>query len=926
MSLHSVLETGKKKFLKGNGFVKKHILRDEPWTIRKAVTLSFTVLATLFITSIFFFFVAVTVFSIGLPDIGDVDKTPISTEILDRNGTPLYTIHGEENREYVAYEKISPNIINATISIEDNGFWTHHGFDFGGIAKAVLNKVFGIGQARGGSTITQQYAKNAFLTREKSVIRKIRELILAVKIEQKFDKKKILELYLNEIPYGNNTYGIQKASETYFGKNAADLTIGESAILAAIPQLPSYYNPYGNQGHSSLNRNFSPEEIEKRNIQKEADLEEDEYTRGLLGKTVAIDEKQNVYIAGRTDSVLKRMEQLGYITSKEKDEAWKETQTIQFKPYRDSVRAPHFVFYVKELLEKKYGKEVLENGGLKVYTTIDWKLQEVAEKTILERGDANEKNYKATDAAALFIDPRNGQILTMVGSRDYFNDAIAGKVNVTTRPRLPGSSFKPFVYAQAFLNRYSPATVLYDTPTKIGTTDNPQNYDGKYYGPMSMRKALPQSRNIPAIKAYWMAGEQTGIINLVRQMGIEGLDLNHDYGYPLAIGAGEVKMTEMVTAYSVFANNGKKPTLNPILKIENSRGEVLDEWKQEKMPEMPQVLDPQVAYLINNILSDNSVKLSNSLIIPGHDTATKTGTSTNTTKSKGNALPVDLWVMGYTPEIVGSVWVGNAKGDPMTNGADGSTVSAPIWKTIMTEALKEKPNTPFLKPEGIQSVSVSSATGLRPGPNTPKDKISTELFASFAVPTEVENIFFTEKIDKRNNLKANDFCPTEVIEERTFQNHKDPIDPFGNWVNGIKEWYKNKEDGELGIPPTDESPLCKEEFAKKKPEIQILSPGAGSIITGNQIPVQTEIQSKNGIKKVEYFFGDTPRFVRNSAPFDEGTIKIPKYIKPGEEYTIKVRITDQYDYTRESSIMIRLANPPESPEDPKRTPAEAEVL
>lgn len=911
MSLNSVLESGKKKFLKGNGFVKRHILRDEPWTVKKAITLSFTILATLFITSIFFFFVAITVFSIGLPDIGDANKTAISTEILDRNGTSLYTIHGEENREYVPYDKISPHIVNATISIEDSGFWTHHGFDFGGIAKAVLNKVFSIGEARGGSTITQQYAKNAFLTTEKSIIRKIRELILAVKIEQKYDKKKILELYLNEIPYGNNAYGIQKAAETYFGKNAADLTIAESAILAGIPQLPSYYNPYGNQGHSRLNKTFSPEEIEKRDIQKESDLEENEYTFGLLGKSVALDDKRNVYIGGRVDSVLKRMEQFGYITKKEKDEAWKETQEIQFRPYRDSVRAPHFVFYVKEILEKKYGKEVLENGGLKVYTTIDWNLQQLAEKTILERGDANEKNYKASDAAALFIDPRNGQILTMVGSRDYFNDAIAGKVNVTTRPRLPGSAFKPFVYAQAFLNRYSPATIIYDTPLKIGVRDNPQNYDGKYYGPMPMRKALPQSRNIPAVKAYWMAGEQTGIINLVHQMGIEGLDLNHDYGYPLAIGAGEVKMTEMVTAYSVFANNGKKPTLNSILKIENSKGEVLEEWKQGGMPEMPQVLDPQVAYLINNILSDNSVKLSNSLIIPGHDIATKTGTSTNTTKSKGIALPVDLWVMGYTPEIVGSVWVGNAKGDPMTNNADGSTVSAPIWKIIMTEALKDKPNAPFLKPEGIQSVSVSSATGLRPGPNTPKDKVVTELFASFAVPTEIENIFFKEKVDARNNLKANSFCPKEVIEERTFQDHKDPIDPFGNWVDGIKEWYKSKEGGGTGLPPTEQSPLCKEEFAKKQPQIQIINPGAGSIIIDNQIPVEVQIQSANGIKKVEYFFGDTPRFVRNSAPFNQGTIKIPKYTKPGEEYTIKARITDTYDYTGEAAITIRLGFPTE---------------
>lgn len=896
---HSVLD-------KGTNLIKKHVLHEEPLTIKRAITLTFTLAATLFITGVFLFFVAITVFSLGLPNIENIDRIAISTEIFDRNGIPLYTIHGEENREYVPYEKISPNIINATIAIEDSEFWDHHGFDLGGIAKGVLSEFFRIGKRRGGSTITQQYAKNAFLTPERSLIRKIRELILAVKLEQKYEKKKILELYLNEIPYGNNAYGVEKAAQIYFGKSATDLTMAQGAILAAIPQAPSYYNPYGNNSHSSVTKTFTPEEIKDRNIQKEEDLNSDEYSRGLIGKTATLDENHKIYIAGRTDTVLKRMMELGMITENEKQEAWEETQRIIFKPYRDSIRAPHFVIYVQELLEKKYGKEILEKGGLKVFTTLDWKLQEYAEKIILERGEANEKNYKATNAAALFADPKTGHILALVGSRDYFNDEIKGKVDVTNRRRAPGSSFKPIVYAQTFLNRYSPATVIYDTPVKIGSTDEPQNYDGKFYGPITIRRALGQSRNIPAIKAYWMAGEQNAIIDLAKKMGIESLNPNFDYGYPLAIGAGEVKMREMVTAFSVFAANGKKPELTPILKIENIKSEIIEEWDPELPNKFPEVLDPQVAYLVNSILSDDSIKLSQHLTIPKFSVATKTGTSTNKTKSKGAAYPMDLWIMGYTSEIVGAVWIGNSNGDPMTNNADGSIVSAPIWKEIMTKALERKQNTPFTKPEGIKEMTVSSATGLLPGENTPKEKILADVFASFAVPTEVENVFLKKKIDARNNMLTNDFCPQEIVKELTFQDHKDPIDPFGNWGNGIRDWYKNKEGEEFSVAPTKESPLCEEKYAKKSPKIIILFPAAGSQLKPGGIEVGVEIEAQNKIKKVEYFFEDTIKLILNRKPFNKGTIKIPKYAKPGKEYSIKAKVTDQHDYTAEGSVMIKI--------------------
>jgi membrane peptidoglycan carboxypeptidase len=906
-SRRSILETGKSSVDKGKHFIKKKIFQNEPITHKRFLKMAIGWTGTFLIATIFTSLFAITVFSIGLPDLNDAHKVSLSTEILDRNGIPLYSIHGEQNRNYVTYDKISPNIVNATIAIEDSEFWTHSGFDIGGIFKGVIHEFTGLGSRRGGSTITQQYAKNAFLTPERSIIRKIRELILAVKIEHKFDKKKILELYLNQIPYGNNAYGIEKASQVYFGKSASDLTLGESAILAAIPQAPSYYNPYGSHAYSTITKSFSQEELQSRPLSKESDLKEDEYDFGLVGKTNIVDTNHKVYIGGRADLVLKRMVDVGLITEEEKNAAWKQTQQVIFKPFRESIRAPHFVMYVRELLERKYGKEVLENGGLKIYTTLDWKLQDVAEKTITARAEGNEKTYKATDAAALFVDPRNGQILTMVGSRDYFNDEIHGKVNVTQRPRLPGSSFKPIVYAQAFLNRYSPATVIYDTPTKIGVTDSPQNYDGTFQGPMPIRRALPQSRNIPAIKAYYMGGQQGPIIDLAHKMGIATLDSTRDYGYPLAIGAGEVTMQEMVTAFSVFANMGTKPVLNPILKVENSQGEILEEWKEDQTQKFEQVLDPQVAYLIDDILSDPTYKLSQNLSIPGHTVATKTGTSTNKTKSKGNALPMDLWVMGYTPQIVGSVWVGNAKGDPMSSGADGSNVSAPIWKAIMTEALKDKPDEPFAKPEGIKTVSISTGTGLLPSDKTPKDKIKSDIFASFAVPTEVDNTFFSGKVDIRNKLLANDNCPPEFVQDETFQEHKDPIDPFGNWIDGINQWFAGKGEENGGSLPKEESPLCKPEYMQNQPTITLITPPSGSTIGGEAIFIQTNIDAKNGVKKVEYFFDTTPRLVKTSAPFNEGLIKIPRFANSGEIHTIKVKVTDTYDYSSQAVTEIRIA-------------------
>ncbi|MBI5152631.1 penicillin-binding protein [Candidatus Peregrinibacteria bacterium] len=878
--------------------------KNQEWSIKKVFALTISVFTALLIGGTILFFLLIAVFSIGLPDVADVQNLSptLSTEIFDRNGTSLYTIYGEENRKYVDYDKISPYVIDATIAVEDEHFWEHKGFDVGGIAQAIFHELTGIGAQRGGSTITQQYVKNVFLSPKRSYTRKIKELILSVRLEQHYPKQKILEFYLNQIPYGNNAYGVGKAAEIYFSKTPAELNLGEAAILTSLPQAPSYYNPYSTHKYSSLTKTFTVKELTNRDIQKESDLEDSEFSRGLIGKLYILDDKHKVYVQGRTDIVLRRMRDLGYINEAEKNEAWQQTQKTEFTPLRKSIRSPHFIFYVKELLEQKYGKEIMERGGLKVYTTLDWNLQEQAEKIIADRAENNEKTYKTTNSAAIVIDPKQGQILAMIGSADYFNDDIDGKVNVVIRPRLPGSSFKPIVYSQVFLNRYTPATVLYDTPVKLGP-DEPQDFDGKFMGPLPIRMALGKSRNIPAVKAYFLAGEQKQIIDLAAKMGITTLDQNHDYGYPLAIGAGEVKLIDMATAFGVFANSGKRQDLYPILKIENAKGDIIEEWKDREPIE---VLDPQAAYLITNILSDQSVNIGERLNISNHTVAAKTGTSTNKTKAKGKAYPVDLWTIGYTPSYVVGVWSGNSDGSATSYNADGYNVSAPIWKEIFTYLLKDKPNEQFPVPEGIKHVSVSTLTGLLPSDKTSPDKIRDEVFASFSIPTEIENSTYELEIDARTNKIATPYCPKEFIIKKTFQNHSDPIQNTA-WQAGIQKWLEmNKDTADVyGIAPTETCSLHTAETAQKQPTITILAPSAYSEIGNENIDVLVSYSAVLGLEKIDYYFDGRVKY-SDSSGTNRITMKVPRYAESGKKYLMSAKIYDKAGYTTEYAIEVKV--------------------
>lgn len=870
----------------------------------------------LFLAGIILFALLIVVLSIGLPNVTDLKNLNAaqSTEIYDREGELLYTIHGEEDREEVSLEEIAPTLIEATVSLEDGDFYEHSGFDIWALGKVGLYEVFGIGTPRGGSTITQQYVKNTFLSAERSYTRKAQELILALRLERAFDKNQILELYLNRIPYGNNAYGIQKAAEIYFDKNAADLNLAESVILAALPQAPSRYNPYGDNRNSHLLKDFTVEELEGRNIETVEDLEIEEHIRGLIGQNIELANGKTLYLPGRTDLALMFMEREGKITKAQKEETLAALQTIEFNQNFKAFQNPHFVLYVKEQLEEKYGKDVVEQGGLKVYTTLDSELQSVAEETAFKQGEANEKNFNANNVAILTINAKSGEILAMVGSRDYANDEIDGKVNVVFRPRQPGSSFKPIVYAQAFYNGYAPGNIIYDVPTTVGP-NRPSNYDGQFQGQISVRRALAQSRNIPAIKAYYLAGGQDSILDLAEKMGITTLNSSHDYGYPLALGAGEVPLSEMVTAYATFASGGKKPELNSILKVENANGDILEEWEQREFEE---VLDPQVAFLINSILSDKGQAVGSRLFVNGKTNAAKTGTSTKENKQDagGSVRPSDGWVIGYTPTIVTGVWIGNTDGTGMSYNADGYTSASGIWNTVMTKALAKMPNEPFPVPEGIKKISISKASGKLPSANTPQDFLTADYFASFAVPTEVEKSFVEVEIDRISGLLATEYTPEAAREKVVYQNLSDIADMF-NWNAEVRAYYQDSTDIEagvrLGLPPSEYDNIHTAQTALRAPSIVITNPVTQGEISEGNLQISVEVTAENGIETVEYYIDDEKKYFTSTAPYT-GNILISRFFQPGSKHLIVAKVIDSMGYSAQSAVEVKVSRKKEDDE------------
>lgn len=854
------------------------------------------------------FATAIAILSIGLPDVRDLDSLSVaqSTTIYDREGNVLYVKFGEENREYKTLNQISENLVKSTISIEDSQFYTHPGFDMFGFARAAFNNLTG-GSQQGGSTITQQYIKLTFLTPEKSYIRKLKELILAVRLEESFDKDTILEKYLNKIPYGNNAFGAEKAAQIYFAKPAKKLTIGEAAILAAIPQAPSYYNPYGPNRLSRLSGNTTSEELMSRNVTSESDLRDNEIKRGLIGQYIEIG-NSTIYIQGRSDLVLRRMVETGAITEKEKSDALEEIHNIEFNKYKQNIKAPHFVLeYVMQQLEEKYGTELVEQGGLKVYTTLDPNLQEIAEEAIESRAESNEKNYNVKNAALVSINPQNGQILAMVGSRNYFDEEIEGKINLATSFRQPGSTFKPIVYASTFLNRYSPASVIFDVPTPFGSAW-PKNYDGQFQGPITLRKALGQSRNIPTIKAYFLGGEDEKILELAKKMGVRFMNEDIYYGYPLSLGSAETTLLSMTTAFGTFANGGLHYEPVSILRVENSQGEILEAW-EDKMGD--EALDPQIAYLITSILSDQSVAVGPNLKISGQINAAKTGTSNR--KNGSVYLPHDLLTIGYTTQIVTGVWAGNnddRKDGTLAASAAGYTVATPIFKEFMEKALSDSPSEDFPIPEGIKQETVSKFSGKLVSDLTPIDQQITDFFASFSIPTEIDDSYTSTPDFTTVESLSNLICTAGEAQKSNKVVLHD-IDPSREvWENAAQEWLTENPDF---FEEQTTKISCEETSSGSLPKVTITNLKNNEVIRDKNITVEIKVNSGDSIKQALYYLDGALQYKQDQSPFS-GNIRLPRG-SDTNSHKLTILVYDQEGRIGQKEITIKTSVAEPKPEE-----------
>ncbi len=630
----------------------------------------------------------------------------LSTQVYDRKGRLLYEFFDPKvgRRAFVQLGDVSPYLIQATIATEDASFYENQGINIKGMVRALYANVSRQGIEQGGSSITQQLVKNVFIPEEErtqaSILRKVKEVILALELTRRFSKDEILTYYLNENNYGNLSYGVESAAQSYFGKPAKDLDLAESAMLSGIPQAPANYSPFTN-----------PDQAKQ-----------------------------------RQEQVLDLMVRQGFITKGEADAA--KDRKLEYKTSKFDIKAPHFVMYVRDLLTEKYGARMLYRSGLKVTTTLDLDLQDMAQEIVTDQVNFSHR-YGAYNGAQVSIDPRNGEILTMVGSTDYFDESVDGQVNIATAERQPGSSFKPLTYVTAFQKGWGPANMLLDVPITVrdgvNTPYTPHNWDNKWVGPVSIRNALANSMNIPALKTIEFTGIEA-VLDTAHKFGITTLTRKGWYGISLTLGGGEVKLVDLTYAYSVFANGGtmrgtpvdpekQQPgmrTLDPVavLKIEDRNGKVLEQYDA---PSEVQVVPAEYAYLITNILSDNVARaptFGGTLQLPGpRPAAVKTGTTDNVR---------DFWTVGYTPQLVTGVWLGNSDNKPLTGGFSGNTIG-PMWERFMRGALEGEPIIPFQRPPGLVNVAVCYPSGLLPTPECPRTV--NELFVAGHVPTEKDNVW-----------------------------------------------------------------------------------------------------------------------------------------------------------------------------------------
>lgn len=731
-----------------------------------------------------------------------------STKIYDRTGEILlYEIHGEEKRTVVPFDEIPDQVKKATIAIEDENFYNHAAFDWKSIARAFLVNLSKGKITQGGSTITQQLAKKAFLTDARIWTRKIKELVLALKLEERYSKDEILNLYLNQIPYGSNAYGIEAAGQTFFGKKAKDLNLAEAALLASLPKAPSYYSPWGN------------------------------HVKELMA---------------RKNLVIEKMNKLGFIDEKQKIAAQK--YELAFAPNYTGIKAPHFAIMVQDYLNNKYGEEFVQTAGLKVITTLDWKLQELAEKTVAEGAVRNKELYQGHNAALVAQDASTGQILALVGSKDYFGNSepencqsgidcrFEGNFNVAVQGlRQPGSAIKPFAYITAFKEGYTPDTIVFDVPTEFAadnpdcplTVDfskpeesdkntscfHPQNFDEKFRGPVTFRQALSQSINVPAAKVLYLAGIDN-VLKLVKEFGINTLTERSRYGLSLVLGGGEIKLAELVNAYSVFAQEGVKHNQSFILKITDNNNKTLEEYTDEQTT----VIEPQYARIINDILSDpeNRTPLfQNSLyltVFPNQEVALKTGT-TNDYR--------DAWAIGYNRSLTVGVWAGNNDNTSMQKRGTSILAAVPIWSAFMREALKDRPTETFTRPDPVFSEK----------PMLNGQYIVNYSSGSQNYPQIHDLLFYVDKNDPQGPP------PAEPENDSQFHNWEEPVITWAKTNIGNFDRDYNKPISPDANLKSDNSQLS----------INVISPNTGSFIQ-NPLTLTANIKSIANIKKFEVYF------------------------------------------------------------------------
>lgn len=796
----------------------------------------------------------------------------LTSYVYDRNGKELYKIHGDENRDISQIEEIPLDVQWAFIAAEDVDFYEHKGVDMGGLIKAGLYELFKIGERRGGSTITQQMIKNTVLTSERSYERKIKEIILSLRIEQKYEKQEVLQLYLNEIGFGGNTYGVKTAARVYFGKDIQDLTLGEAALLAGLPQAPGIYSPL-----------FASDVNEAREL---ARIRQNYVLDQMQVKKDTINTYARKYNSGEEDLIT--------------DEAIEQArdQEIAYKTSEVHIDAPHFVFYVEDELQKgnynngrPFTLSEIERGGLKITTSIDLDMQKIAEDSLYQGVENIGRAYGGNNGSLITIDPKTGQILAMVGSKDYFGNSLPegctlGKdckfepnVNVSVALRQPGSSLKPMVYFAGFeTGQLYPAAFLPDIPITFAGGYEPRNNDGGFMGPMTLRRALRLSRNIPAVEGIEIVGV-TNFLNVLEKLGYSTFTQPEMYGAAVALGAGDVKLIEHTNAFAVFAQGGIYHRLSPILKIEDKEGNVIYGYETDEARQGVRVADERACYLINDVAKNYHVTPP-----AGFEFAGKTGTSDDNR---------NVYYMGYSTEFVTGVWVGNNDNSPMSHGAYGYTVARPIWIDYTNKIIGRFTPTTFPRPGGIISASVCADSGFLATENC--DAV-TDIFIQDKLPDQdTYHEVYRVCSDQPDRLAR------EIDEQLGFAQ-----DRVYRYIKAPREEWQQYWDQALGqgSPPSEECDINRNPSGSSDPWVVVSSPTSGTVVDqGGSLSIEaTAYSSVANITEIQVYIGETYITQATNNPY-VADVTVPSSL-PNGTTTVTIRAYDSDGRMGSSSVDI----------------------